>query len=174
MIEQVPGWLIAVVITVALIVGVFCVLNSNLVWYRKQVFGVGGAVLTFCGLSLIGLSVWGNIEIEAGAFSFNARQSMLENPELAESVINEAIQRDPELGKQLISDIATKDAQYLTDRVISLAATNSRIDNSLSAQILVSQPTLRVDPEIRSRVLDKSEVLIDSELGQQLRAIRDQ
>lgn len=54
----------AVVIT-SLILGILCLLNSNYIWFKKQVFGIGGGALTLTGAILIIGSLWERIAISA-------------------------------------------------------------------------------------------------------------
>lgn len=56
--EPIPSWLVITVIVIALFAGISCITTSNLVWFRHRLFGVGGSILSFCGVVLIGLSVW--------------------------------------------------------------------------------------------------------------------
>lgn len=48
---------------VGIVVGTVAMLTTCLVWFRKQVFGTGGAVLSLFGVMLIGMSVWGSVKI---------------------------------------------------------------------------------------------------------------
>lgn len=98
--ETLPSWLITVVISTALIVGSVSVGTSNVVWFRKQIFGTGGSILTFSGVLLIGLSIWGNIQLEGNGWKLNLKRiasEIKENPEQAMSILGNAAKANPDL-----------------------------------------------------------------------------
>ena len=64
-----------------IVVGVSCIFAAILVWWRRQTFGFGGAVLCGVGVVLIGLSVWQTVEFEADKekLSFKGAKQTIEN-----------------------------------------------------------------------------------------------
>ena len=46
---------------------------SFIVYLRKQVFGVGGSVLTTFGFLLLGLSIWSSVELSVGAIKVSTK-----------------------------------------------------------------------------------------------------
>jgi hypothetical protein len=67
-----------VVVVVGLVVGVVCVGTVCLVFGRRRTFGLGGSVLCFTGLLLIGLSVWKNAEIQVADNGVTVKVTALE------------------------------------------------------------------------------------------------
>jgi hypothetical protein len=64
-----------------IVVGATCIFAAILVWWRRQTFGFGGAVLCGVGVVLIGLSVWQTVEFEADKekLSFKGAKQSIEN-----------------------------------------------------------------------------------------------
>lgn len=58
---------------VALILGAFMLCATMWVYIRKQVFGLGGSVLTVFGAVLIGMPVWKTIDVSVGQDGVNAK-----------------------------------------------------------------------------------------------------
>ena len=60
------GFTTEIVIYAGILVGSLAILGVVWVWARKQVFGLGGGVLSFFGTVLIGLSVFSRAQITIG------------------------------------------------------------------------------------------------------------
>jgi hypothetical protein len=76
-----------VVVATGLVVGVVCVSTVCLVFARHGSFGLGGSVLCFTGLLLIGLSVWKNAEVQVTAL-----QESVQNLKDASAALNTQVQ----------------------------------------------------------------------------------
>lgn len=167
-IDQIPTSLVISVIVVALVVGVICIATINIVWFKKQVFGAGGSVLSFCGLVLIGLSVWGNVQFEGAGIKLSlqniSQQIANEDPESAGVLLNEVIQKNPELGQQLVQEVASKNPTLVADRLLLMAETNQQVYRSLSSKLTtknVADLKLRLnnEPEREELQLQRSEAI---------------
>ena len=62
-----------------IIFGSIAVGCSSYVWFRHQVFGLGGSTLSVVGIALLGLSIWSGIKIELSQEGLSARFETLEN-----------------------------------------------------------------------------------------------
>ena len=141
LVEPIPAWMSMVVITVALVIGAISICTSNVVWFRHRVFGSGGTILTFSGIVLIGLSVWGNVQIEGEGWKLNLERMaamVAENPESLNAAITEAVKTDPEVGKQLIYHFVEAHPQLLSDSIVksahSLPVLQAQITNTLESR----------------------------------------
>ena len=56
-----------IVIGIGLFAGLFMVATVCTVFYKTQIFGLGGSALSMLGTVLIGMSVWSNISFKVGA-----------------------------------------------------------------------------------------------------------
>jgi hypothetical protein len=85
-----------VVVATGLVVGVVCVSTVCLVFARHGSFGLGGSVLCFTGLLLIGLSVWKNAEVQVGndgvTVKVTALQESVQNLKDASAALNTQVQ----------------------------------------------------------------------------------
>jgi len=134
--EPLPIWLVISVISVALVSGIACISTSNIVWYRKQIFATGGTVLSLSGVILIGLSVWGNVQIEAEGWKINLKRvatALSNNPEAATAVISEAIQSDPSLASQLTRQLFSDYPRIASDTITTLAMDDPVVRDILTA-----------------------------------------
>jgi hypothetical protein len=80
-------------IVVGLAVGTIAVLSAAGVWVKKQLFGMGGSVLTAFGALLIGMAVWGHVRIavtETGLEFEVLRQEVRQTAEATAIVVEEA------------------------------------------------------------------------------------
>jgi len=94
-----------IVVLVALATGVFAIGCVCWVWVQHQVCKVGGSVLAVLGVILIGISVWGKVQIEVGPL-----KAILEklHQEIEESR-EDAIESKAELGRLLMQLTAALD-----------------------------------------------------------------
>ncbi|QVL42798.1 MAG: hypothetical protein KFB92_15355 [Alcanivorax sp.] len=121
--EPIPSWLVITVIVIALFAGISCITTSNLVWFRHRLFGVGGSILSFCGVVLIGLSVWGNIQIEGKGWKLNLErvaEALENNPEAVQELISEIARTDSKLSFELAREIIAKNSPASIDTVAHL------------------------------------------------------
>lgn len=55
-----------------IVIGSSAVLCACYVWMKKQVFGMGGSVLSLMGMALMGLSIWSGIHIKVSETGIEA------------------------------------------------------------------------------------------------------
>lgn len=126
-VETIPPWLVVVVVSVALIIGSASLVNSNFVWYKHRLFGMAGTVLSFTGLILIGLSIWGNVHIKTESLEIDLQK------------ISELLQKNPE-ATQLVSSIVNSDDELRERLITKIADQNPRLVTSSIAKSIVASP----------------------------------
>jgi hypothetical protein len=77
-----------------LILGSLAILSVCWVWLRKQVLGVGGGVLSFIGVLLVGLSLWSSASVEVSPDGFRAEFERLEQQVIQVSERSQQISND--------------------------------------------------------------------------------
>jgi len=112
---ELPDW----VIVCGLLLGSVAVISAAWVWVRHRVFGSGGSVLSVVGVILIGLSIWKNVEVRAGAdgieWKFEQLQSRIAE---TESRVAEAESKAAEAVEQ--GRLAVRNAELARDNLIHL------------------------------------------------------
>jgi len=139
-----------------LVLGCLIIVSVCWVWVRRQVLGMGGGLLSFFGVVLVGLSVWSSASVEVSADGFRAEFEQLEKQ--VESVA---------LRSQKISDEVrvVADANMAMSREIKVAAENIDVNKAQFLQLTSALQDKRVfsgaqtrsisDPIRNAPVIDK-------------------
>lgn len=154
-----------------LILGSLVIMSVCWVWVRNQVLGIGGGILSFFGVLLVGLSVWSSASVEVSADGFSARLDKLQNEVQVVVRNNQEISEDIKLvadTNQLISrqvkvaanSIEINKAQFLQ---LTSALNNKQVFNQTQMRTL-SSPIINA-PKIDIRALDAA--ILKSDLQRQ-------
>ena len=154
-----------------LILGSLAILSVCWVWLRKQVLGVGGGVLSFIGVLLVGLSLWSSASVEISPDGFRAEFERLQ----------EQVQQVSVQSQQISNDVlAVAEANKAISQEVKVVAQNIDINKTQFLKltdVLKSRRTLSVDqvksiddpvkraPVVNYRVLD-SAIIKPQSLGQ--------
>jgi hypothetical protein len=75
------------VIISGILLGAISIGSATWIWHQKQVFGIGGCVLSAVGVMLIGLSIWKNLELSADKDGVKLKfDSLREVAEVAQAI----------------------------------------------------------------------------------------
>jgi hypothetical protein len=75
------------------ILGSLAIVSVCWVWLSKQMLGIGGGVLSFVGVLLVGLSLWSKASVQFGQDGFRAEFERLQNDVKAVAESNKALSR---------------------------------------------------------------------------------
>jgi hypothetical protein len=97
-------------VAAGIVAGAILVVSAAVVWFRKQVFGVGGSLLTVAGLLLLGMSIWSRAKVSVGADGITAEveQAVRQAADAGAAVAEETtkLAKDVELLRQELSRLA--------------------------------------------------------------------
>ena len=79
---------------VGMIMGSVAVVSASYVWVKHQRFGIGGAFLSFVGVVLLGLSVWGRARVEISEDGVLAEFERIQQRLEDVTRTNDRVQRD--------------------------------------------------------------------------------
>ncbi len=146
------------------ILGSLAIVSVCWVWLSKQMLGLGGGVLSFVGVVLVGLSLWSKASVEVSPDGFRAEFERLENEVKKVSVRSEQISNDV---------IAVAESNKALSNEVKVVAENIDINKAQFlhlTSVLKSKQTLSVDqvkmidepikraPRINRQLLDSTTI----------------
>jgi uncharacterized protein (UPF0335 family) len=145
-----------------LILGCLIIISVCWVWIRSQVLGLGGGMLSFFGVLLVGLSVWSSASVQVSPEGFYAEFERLEREVSKISLRSQQISDDVRVVaeanqvighevKVMSENIDINKAQFLqlTDTLTQRQPLNSEQINTLVAP-------LKTAPQINTNLLDSA------------------
>jgi hypothetical protein len=140
--------LVIIVIVISVICGGVLIVSVCMIWIRKQVFGRAGAVLCAAGVILLGLSVWGILEVAKRQASENADTAALQR--VVQDSNAKTIAALTEVNKQFTERIETNQDRVLSNIESHVLA----IRTALAERPAATQPS-RETPAAGSPVVPK-------------------
>ncbi len=131
---------------VGLLLGCMVLVSVCWVWIRKQVLGVGGGVLSFFGVLLVGLSVWSGASVEVSADGFRAEFERLEEQ------VTQVAQKSEKLSDEVKVVAETNKA---ISKEVRLAAENINVNRSQFLQLTNTLNEKRVLNPVQVRSLSE-------------------
>ncbi len=136
-----------------IVMGSILLLAVSWVWIRKQVLGAGGVTMSFVGVTLVGLTVWSSVRIQASPdgllAEFDRRlESLTETVEEVDSNLQEVVETNISFSRDiesLASSVNTNGQQFvtLTRELQTAGALNAAPLNDLRQNI--QTPAIRTD-----------------------------
>ncbi len=121
------------------ILGSLAIVSVCWVWLSKQMLGMGGGVLSFVGVLLVGLSLWSKASVEVSPDGIRAEFERLENEVREVSVRSEKNSND-------VKAVAERNKALSSE--VKVVAQNAHINKTQFLQLtsaLKSKQTLSVD-----------------------------
>jgi hypothetical protein len=82
--------IVTIALFVGLALGAILLVIVSLTYYKQKRFGLGGALLSFFGVVLLGLSIWSEVEFSFGRIKFHAmRERLSELATIVDSTMQE-------------------------------------------------------------------------------------
>lgn len=142
-----------VVIIIGLIMGSVTLLTACYVWLRKQVFGLGGGILSLVGVILIGLSLWSNVSIEVSEGTIKAEFDRLERQMNDMAHANEAVTEEVGAMWRVVDTNKDQFIQLTQELQTRRTISQERLDE-------IREPVLTV-PQVDVQKIDSAKALLN-------------
>lgn len=129
---------------IGLILGSLLLVVVAITWFRKQIFGFGGAGLSVIGLVLLGLSLWTSVNIRVGGWETQLN--------LVEQRLAQVEQTNVEMSNDLaeVATIANVTKSQFIDLTTALERPRVPTDRLRALRSRVEE-TPRIDPDLLRR-----------------------
>lgn len=145
-----------------LILGSLAILSVCWVWLNKQILGMGGGVLSFVGVLLVGLSLWSSASVEVTPDGFRAEFERLQQEVIQVSNKSEQISNDVQAvarANEAISNEVKVVAQNLDinkTQFLKLTDVLKRKQTLSVEQVKSIDEPVRQAPVVNTRILDSA------------------
>lgn len=145
-----------------IVIGALLLLAVAWVWIKKQIFGVGGSVMCFSGIALIGLTVWKTIQVDVSGGEITAKfEERVKQLDTGLANVNDRVNKVIDNNAAVSRDLASVATSVRANSQQFVALTNRLAQQrTVPANTLDSIRKAIIVPKIDPNTIDKRAVTL--------------